>query len=218
LRDDTTLDFTVGLVTLGGDRVDFVDEDYCGRVLLGFLKGLAQVGFGFTGHLGHDFGTVDQEEESASLVGNSSGHESLTGTGRTVHEDTTRRLDTDRLEELGMSQRQLDKLTDLSHLLANTTNVVVADLVEVTLLVLALDGLTFAVDDGVLCDDAKLWGIHLDNLELDLSHATSACEEITLANGSVGLAEVGSEEDVEERASDTLNCVGDREDCDTLGL
>jgi len=103
-------------------------------------------------------------------------------------------------------------------LLANTTDVVVADFVEVTLLILALDGLTFAVNDRVLCDDAELWGIHLDNLELDLSHATSACEEVALADGSVCLAEVGSEEDVEEGAGDTLNCVGDRKDCNTLGL
>jgi len=117
-----------------------------------------------------------------------------------------------------MSQRQLDKLTDLGHLLANTTNVVVADLVEVTLLVLALDGLTFAVDDSVLCDNAKLWGIHLDNLELDLSHTATDCEEVALADGSVCLAEVGSEEDVEEGAGDALDCVGDREDCNTLGL
>jgi hypothetical protein len=39
-----------------------------------------------------------------------------------------------------------------------------------------------------------------------------------LADGSVCLAEVGGEEDVEKGAGDTLNCVGDGEDCNTLGL
>jgi hypothetical protein len=39
-----------------------------------------------------------------------------------------------------------------------------------------------------------------------------------LADGTICLAEVGSEEDVEEGAGDTLDCVGDGEDCDTLGL
>jgi hypothetical protein len=119
---------------------------------------------------------------------------------------------------LRVSQRQLNKLTDLGHLLANTTNVVVTNLVEVALLIFALDGLTFAVDNSVLCDNTELWGIDLDDLELDLSHATSACEEIALADGAVCLAEVGSEEDVEEGAGDALDCVGDGKDCNTLGL
>ncbi len=33
LRNDTTLDFAVGLFTLGSDGVDFIDEDNGGRVL-----------------------------------------------------------------------------------------------------------------------------------------------------------------------------------------
>ena len=69
LGDDTTLDLAVGLVTLGGDGVDLIDEDDGGSVLLGLLKGLAEVGFGLAGHLGHDLGTVDEEEEGTGLVG-----------------------------------------------------------------------------------------------------------------------------------------------------
>ena len=87
LGNDTALDFSVGLVTLGGDRVDLVNEDDRGRVLLGFLERFSEVGFRFTGHLGHDFGSVDKEEESTSLVGNSSGHKGLSGSGRSVLDD-----------------------------------------------------------------------------------------------------------------------------------
>lgn len=158
LGNDSALDLTVGLVTLGGDRVDLVDEDDRRRVLLGLLESLAQVRFRLTSHLGHDLRAVDQEEESASLVGNGTRHECLTGTRRTVHENTTRRLDTDGLEELRMPQRQLNELTDLCHLLAAAADVVIADLVEVALLVLALNWLALAVDDGILCDDTELWG------------------------------------------------------------
>ena len=51
-----------------------------------------------------------------------------------------------------MPERQLDELADLGHLLAHTTNVVVADLAQVGLLVLALDRLALGVDHGVRCD------------------------------------------------------------------
>lgn len=49
-----------------------------------------------------------------------------------------------------MAQGQLDQLTDLCHLLAAATDIVVADLIQVLFLVLTLDWLAFAVDDGVL--------------------------------------------------------------------
>ena len=38
-----------------------------------------------------------------------------------------------------MPKGQLDELTDLSHLLAATTNIVVSDIVEIRLFVFALD-------------------------------------------------------------------------------
>jgi hypothetical protein len=116
LRDNTTLNLSVGLVTLGGDRVKLVDEDNSRAVLLGLFKGLAKVRLGLSGHLGHDLGTVDEEEEGTGLVGDGTGHESLTGTRGTEHEDTTGRLDTNGLEELGVTEGELNKLTDLGKL------------------------------------------------------------------------------------------------------
>ena len=130
------------LLSLGGNGVDFINEDDGRRVLLRLLERLSQVALGFTSHLRHDLRTVDEEEERASFVRNSSCHEGLTRTGRTEHEDTTRRLDTDRLEELGMPQGQLDELTDLRHLLAAATNVVIANIGEVRLFVFTLDRVT----------------------------------------------------------------------------
>ena len=108
-----------------------------------------------------------------------------------------------------MSQRKLNHLTDLRHLLTAATNVIVADLIEIVLLLLALNRLTLAMDDGILSDDAVLWGIHLDHLELYLSHTTADNEKITLSDGSVSFSEVWGQEDVEERASDALNSICD---------
>ncbi|TFB02298.1 hypothetical protein CCMA1212_006004 [Trichoderma ghanense] len=218
LRHDTALNFTIGLVSLGGDGIDLVDEDDGGRVLLSLLKGLSQIRLGLSGHLGHNLGTIDEEEESASLVGDSTSHESLTGTGRTVEQDTSRRLDTDGLEQLGMAEGKLDHFSDLSHLLAASTNVVIADLVQVVLLLVALNGLALTVDDGVLGDDAVFRGIYLDDLEFHLSHATTDNEQVSLLHRSVGFAEVWGEEDVEEGASEALDGVGNGEHSDSLGL
>ena len=55
-------------------------------------------------------------------------------------------LDPDRLEQLRMAQRKLDHLLDQGQLLANAADVVVADLVDVFLLILALDRIAVAVD------------------------------------------------------------------------
>jgi hypothetical protein len=96
-----------------------------------------------------------------------------------------------------MSERKLDKLTDLGHLLAAATNIIVSNLVQVALFVLTLYRLAFAVDNCVLGNNAELWGIYLDNLELYLSHATASCEGVALSDGSVGFSEVRGEENVE---------------------
>ena len=63
LRHDPPLDLSVGLLSLGGDGVEFVDEDDGRRVLLGLLKRLPQVRLRLAGELGHDLGSVDEEKE-----------------------------------------------------------------------------------------------------------------------------------------------------------
>jgi hypothetical protein len=121
---------------------------------------------------------------------------SLAGTRGTEHEDTTGRLDADALEELRMTERELDELADLGHLLAAAANVVVTNVGEVALLVLALDGLALVVDDGILGDDAVFGGIGLDDLELDGATGALGKESVALAHGAVRLKEVGLQEDL----------------------
>lgn len=218
LRDDSPLHLAVCLFSLGRNRVDFVDEDDGGRVFLGLLKCLAQVRLGFTGHLGHDFGTVDEEEEGTRLVGDGSGHEGLAGAGRSVEQDAAGRLDPNGLEELGMTQGQLNHLTDLSHLLAAAANVVVADLIQIVFLLITLDRLAFAVNDGVLGNDAVLWGVDVDHLELNLAHAAANEEEVALTNRPVGLEEIWGKKDVKQGPGEALDSVGDGQNSDSLGL
>mmetsp|Transcript_18659 Transcript_18659/g.53794 ORF Transcript_18659/g.53794 Transcript_18659/m.53794 type:complete len:257 (-) Transcript_18659:441-1211(-) len=84
LRHNSTLDLSIGLVTLGSNGIDLVDKDDGGRILLGLLERFAQVRLRFSRHLGHDLGTVDQKEERTSLVGNRTGDEGLSRTGGTI--------------------------------------------------------------------------------------------------------------------------------------
>jgi len=69
--------------------------------------------------------TVDQEEHGR-FVRDRTRHERLASTGWTKQKDTARGLNTDRLEELWMTQWQFHELTDLCHLFATPTNVVVS--------------------------------------------------------------------------------------------
>jgi hypothetical protein len=117
-----------------------------------------------------------------------------------------------------MSERKLDQLTNLRHLFPATTNIIVSNLIQITLFVFSLNGLSFAMDDRVLCNNTKLWRVHLDDLELYLSHSTTACEGIALSDGSVGFAEVRGEEHVKEVAGKAFDGVRDGEDGNALGL
>eukprot|EP00898_Chlorokybus_atmophyticus_P005073 jgi/Chlat1/5567/Chrsp369S08998 len=142
LRHNTPLHLTLCLLTLGCNGVDLINEDDCGRILLGLLKGFAQVAFALSGKLRHDLRSVDEEEECAGLVGNCPCNESLARTGRAIQQNALWRLDANRLEQVWMPERQLDKLTDLCHLFPHTSNVIIADFIQ-TLLILSANGFTW---------------------------------------------------------------------------
>jgi hypothetical protein len=103
-------------------------------------------------------------------------------------------------------------------LLSASPNVVVSDLIQVSFFILTLDWLAFAVDDSILSNDSVLRRIHLDDLELYLSHASTDCEKVALSDRSVGFAEIWGEENIEEGAGKPFDGIGDREDSNTLGL
>jgi hypothetical protein len=215
LRNDSALDLPVGLLSLGGDRVDLVDEDDGGGVLLGLLEGLSEVGLGLAGHLGHDFRPVDEEEEGPGFVGDGAGDQGLSRPRRPVQEDPAGRLDPERLEEGGVPERELDHFSDLRHLLAAAADVVVPDVVHL-LFVLALDGIPLAVDDGVGSDDAVRRRVGLDDLELDGVHRRPDQKEVALLDGTVRLQKVRLEVDVKQVARNALDGVVQRQNVDPL--
>ena len=132
----------MSLFSIGSNRVDFVNEDDRGGVFLALLEGLTQILLCLTLHFGHNFGSIEQEEESACLVGNSLRDEGLSGAWWSVQEHTLGRLHTERLEQLGMSQRQLNHFTNLGELFPHATNIVISDVLGL-FLIISVDGVAF---------------------------------------------------------------------------
>lgn len=147
------------LFTFRRNRIDFIDEDDSGRVLFGLFKCLSQVTLRFSRHFAHDFRPVDQEEKCTGLVRHGTSHKGFTGTRRAIHKDTTRGFDTNRLEELRMPERQLNEFSNLGHLLATATDIIVANVGQIALFLFALNWVTLGVDDSVGGDDAVFSGI-----------------------------------------------------------
>ena len=58
-------------------------------------------------------------------------------------------------------------LLDLGELLADTTDVIVTDVVDVLFFLLTLDGFSFVVDDGIGRNDAGGRRVSLDYLLID---------------------------------------------------
>ena len=97
---------------LAADRVDLVDEDDRGRLL---LRGLEQVAHARRAdadeHL-HEVGAGDRDERHAGLAGDGPGDERLAGSGRTDEQHTLRDARADLLELAGLLQ-EVDDFGDL---------------------------------------------------------------------------------------------------------
>eukprot|EP00756_Hemistasia_phaeocysticola_P039905 Hpha_TRINITY_DN16838_c0_g3::TRINITY_DN16838_c0_g3_i6::g.151697::m.151697 len=217
LRNDALLNLSLSLFTLRCDTVDLVYENDRRCLFLRLLERLPQVGLRLTRHLAHDLRTVDQEEECTSLVRDRASDRSLSAPGRSVQQDTARRLDTDVLVQVGVADRQLHHLTDLAQLLPAPADVLVAH-VSRLLLVLALDRLTLAVNHRVGRNDTVLVRVRFHDLELNLTHRPAAREEVSLAHWPVRLEEVRLEEGVEQVTGQSLDSVIDGQHVDTRSV
>ena len=102
LGDDPALLLTLDLVPLGSDGIDLVDEYDAGRVLLCILEDLPELSFGFSVELAHDLRSADGDEVAAGLSRHGFGEHGLTGSRRSVEQNSLGCLDTQPLEELGV--------------------------------------------------------------------------------------------------------------------
>jgi len=84
LRDHSSLHLTVHLLSVRSNRIDLVDEDNSRTIFFSLLESLSKVALGLSGHLRHDFRTIDEEEECTSLIRHCTGDQSFSRTRRTI--------------------------------------------------------------------------------------------------------------------------------------
>mmetsp|Transcript_53913 Transcript_53913/g.120597 ORF Transcript_53913/g.120597 Transcript_53913/m.120597 type:complete len:265 (+) Transcript_53913:1452-2246(+) len=206
LRNNALLNLATGLVSLGRNGVNLIDEDDRWRILFCLLKGLAQIGLCLSCHLGHDLRTIDEEEESSGLVCNGPGNEGLAAAWWSIQQNTTWRFHSQGLEESGVAQWQLYHLADLAHGFLAAADVVIPHFVQ-PLLILSLHRLTLAMDDSVWGNNHELTRVNAHHLELNWPEPTPHKKEITLACWTVGFQEVWLQVCVEKVPCDALNGV-----------
>ena len=108
-----------------------------------------------------------------------------------------------------MSERQFNEFTNLGHLFAHASDVVVTDIVE-AFFVFAVNRFSFAEDFRIRCDDAIFSRISLDNLEFNRAHATTSQEGVTLLHRTVRFQEVRLQVHVKQVTRDAFNRIPKR--------
>mmetsp|Transcript_23023 Transcript_23023/g.32147 ORF Transcript_23023/g.32147 Transcript_23023/m.32147 type:complete len:418 (+) Transcript_23023:331-1584(+) len=98
--------------TLTTDGINFVNEDNARSILLGLSKDVTDTGSTHTNEHLYEFRTRDGNEGDTGLTGNSLGEEGLTGTGRTIKDDTTGNL----TSVLGVGLGLLEEINNLGKL------------------------------------------------------------------------------------------------------
>src|SRR2546425_1039666 len=109
------------------DRVEFIDEQDAGSVLLGLLELLAEALLALSVVFRHDLGALNRIEICAGFVGDRLRDERFAGPGRAVQEDPFRRIGPEALEQLRVLQREFDHLADLHQLLLEPADVLIRD-------------------------------------------------------------------------------------------
>src|SRR5438132_244418 len=150
LRDHASLDLARHLFPFRRNRIEFVDEQDAGRVLLRLLELLAKAFFTLSVILRHDFRALDRIEVRARFVRDGLCDQRLAGSGRAVQEHALRRVDAEAFEQLRVLEGELDHLADLHQLLLEPTDVFVGD-GGCQDLALA-DGFLLHLDDRVILD------------------------------------------------------------------
>mmetsp|Transcript_8755 Transcript_8755/g.53813 ORF Transcript_8755/g.53813 Transcript_8755/m.53813 type:complete len:522 (-) Transcript_8755:65-1630(-) len=217
LRNNAPFNLTLGLLAFRCNGIYLVNENDCRRILLGFLKRLPQVTFRFTCKLAHDLRAVDKEKECPCFISDRSRNEGLSTTWWAIQENSFGRFHTNGFKERRMPQGKLNQLPNLSHLLADTTHVIVANVIKL-LLVLARNWLAFTEDFRVWCDNAVVCRISFNNLEFNRSHAPADKEGVSLSHRSVRFQEIGFQEHVEKVPAHAFDGIVEREDVNPFAI
>ena len=165
LGDKALFSLARHLGTLGGDRIDLVDEDdrrgSAGRLLEHFPQAL----FRFAIARAHDFRAVDGEELGIAFIGHRLCEAGLAGARRAVEQHTLGRFHAQTDEQLWVAQRQLDHFAQGTDGFLHPPDIVVIDHGAAIARLLEL-GAQF--DFGVLVDMDEALGAGRGDRQADL--------------------------------------------------
>jgi hypothetical protein len=108
-----------------------------------------------------------------------------------------------------VTEGELNHLSNLSHLLLASTDIVVANHFG-SFFIFALNGFSFIEDHALVADNAPLCGVDIDNLELDLLGTELSGKAIALLNGAESLLEVRYEDILGDVATNSFNGISER--------
>ena len=105
-----------------------------------------------------------------------------------------------------MSEWKLNHFTDLGHLLTASTNVIIANLLSIVLIV-TIDGLSLIKQGGLVSDNSILRWVHIDDLELYGAESTPHNEGVVLLDWTECVLEVWDQVGRCDATRDVLNCI-----------
>lgn len=154
--DEDSLDLTIcsrlGVVSLGGDGVDLIYKNNTGRVISGESEDVSDHSGSLSDVLLHELTAVNSDEGGRGMVRDGLREHGFSGTGRSVHEDSSGRVDTDLLVELWVGEGEFDGFSDLLFLLVKTSDILVGYvrlLLDLHHLDLGIGLVRHDLDDGV---------------------------------------------------------------------
>jgi len=105
-----------------------------------------------------------------------------------------------------MSERKLNHLSNLSHLLSATSNIIITNIIKF-FLIFPIDRLSFGVKHSAWCNDSEFFGLSRNYFKLYWLEAASDAEEIAFLDWPVSILEVGDEIGFGEVSLESLDCI-----------
>ena len=193
LCDDAPFNLTGDVLSLGTNRVDFVNKHDGGGIFCSLIKDFTELFFRFPVVFGDDFRPVNTLEVGVDFGGHSLGNHGLPCARWPVEENAFRWVNAQPAKQFWMLQRQFNHLTNLLELLADATHVFVGDAFALADFLIG-NGFVFDDDFGVRgdLDDALGHGLyHGERQRLCKQRHAGNEDTITGNDGSLGKASLG---------------------------
>ena len=116
-----------------------------------------------------------------------------------------------------MSQRKFNHFTNLCELLADTTDIIVANIFSL-FFIITIDRISLVKKRGLWGYNTELGRVDIDNLELNGSESTSYDEGVTFLNWTIAVLEIRNQVCLSDVASNSFNgvCEGKNMDLDRI--